>query len=64
MPKRNPSMIRISLEASNKFRKIQDTRPQDKSNAETFDHILYVYEETAHNPNYEQIRAGIKENKP
>lgn len=47
---RNPSIIRISKEASDKFRRIQDTRPQDTSNAMTFDHILYVYEEQKFKP--------------
>jgi len=38
-------VINISLEASEKFRKIRESRPQDAKAAQTFDHILYVYEE-------------------
>lgn len=41
----NTTIIRVSQEAFQKFMSIQKSRPMDTSNAKTFDHILYVYEE-------------------
>jgi len=43
-------VINISLEASEKFRKIRESRPQDAKAAQTFDHILYVYQEQQFKP--------------
>jgi hypothetical protein len=38
-------VVNISIEASEKFKAIMKSRPQDAKAAQTFDHILYVYEE-------------------
>ena len=39
-------VIRVSSKGYEKFLEIQRKRPQDNSNAATFDHILVVYEES------------------
>ena len=44
--KNSTTIIRISQDAMARFRRIQQERPQDKNNAKTFDHIIYVYEES------------------
>ncbi len=36
--------INISQDAYEKFNRIRVSRPQDRTQAETFDHILRVYE--------------------
>jgi len=42
--------INISEEGFLKFMKIHATREQDSSRAQTFDHIMYVYEEQQFKP--------------
>ena len=37
--------INISEEAFEKFCRIKNERKQDKTRAETFDHLIYLYEE-------------------
>lgn len=42
--------LNISEEGFEKFMAIKATRPQDDSRAATFDHVLYVYEESKFRP--------------
>jgi hypothetical protein len=37
--------LNITEDAFIKLTRIREARPQDKSRAATFDHILYIYEE-------------------
>jgi hypothetical protein len=64
---KNSTIIRISKEASEKFATLQRSRPQDSSNAQTFDYLLQFHEQMqefkprpqriTHDPN--QIRSKI-----
>ena len=40
------TIIRISKESHKRFIEIQKSRPQDSNNAQTFDYILRVFEES------------------
>jgi hypothetical protein len=42
---KNSTIIRISKEASEKFATLQRSRPQDSSNAQTFDYLLQFHEQ-------------------
>lgn len=42
--------LNISEEGFTKFMAIKATRPQDDSRGATFDHVLYVYEESKFRP--------------
>ena len=42
--------LNISEEGFLKFMKVHKSREQDTSRAQTFDHIMYIYEEQQHKP--------------
>ena len=55
--------INVNEEGFLKLLAIKKTRPQDASRAATFDHILYIYEESLFKPEHERgiIPQTLKE---
>lgn len=55
--------IGVNKECFDKFVALNEKRTQDKTRADTFAHILYVYEEQFFK-SIEQVHANVSEEKP